>query len=299
MPLLIKNIGTGLYGSYVLLMTGIGLFHGISSLGIGFHFKRFMPSAQDIVKRRDLFYPQFLLILFSVGVFSIPLLISNTSIKSIFFKDEANFSMVLVVLILIARVFSSQANSYFRYTHRMKYFTFASTSQPYLMIFFISVFIFFFHKKTLNFLLLAYLFSLLINAVPLLVKICKEIGFRFPTLRMRNTIEDIRLGFPLVLSYIVDFILSGSDRYVIAFFMSTTAVGYYSPAYTLGSIIILFPKVFGVVLHPLISRATDHGEEKEIKVLVDYSIKFFSSYCHSLYYWKLCVQQTSAHYFSQ
>lgn len=275
LPILIKNIGANSYGGYVLLMTGMGFISGVSTLGVGFKFKRFMPSTGGTIEKRNLFYPQFFFQLISAFVVSLLLIISSNFIKTTVFKGEVVFSMYLVAIILIAYVLYGVSTDFFRYTHRMNYFTITTTSQPYLMILFIGIAVYIFHKKTLNFLLLAYLSTLILIAAPLLVKICKEIGFRLPTFRIRSIVEDIRLGFPLVLSYVVDFILSGSDRYVIAILMSTVAVGYYSPAYTLGSLVILFPKVFGVVLPPLLSRATDKGIENEVKILIDYSIKLF------------------------
>lgn len=275
LPILIKSIGASSYGGYVLLMTGMGFISGVSTLGVGFEFKRFMPSTEETIEKRNLFYPQFFFQLISAFVVSLFLIISSNFIKTTVLKGEVIFSMYLVAFILIAYVLYSVSTDFFRYTRRMNYFTIATTTQSYLMILFMAIAIYFFHKKALNFLLLAYLFPLILIATPLLVKICKEIGFKLVGFSIGNIVKDIRLGFPLVLSYVADFILSGSDRYVIAILISTTAVGYYSPAYTLGSLIILFPKVFGVVLPPLLSRATDTGRENEVKSLVNYSIKLF------------------------
>ncbi|MCK5698923.1 MAG: polysaccharide biosynthesis C-terminal domain-containing protein, partial [Candidatus Aenigmarchaeota archaeon] len=70
-------------------------------------------------------------------------------------------------------------------------------------------------------------------------------------------------------------ILSTSDRYVIALLLSVTEVGYYNPAYALGSLIIFFPMVSGVVLPPLLSKAVDTGREHEARVMVDYTVKGF------------------------
>ena len=88
----------------------------------------------------------------------------------------------------------------------------------------------------------------------------KEIGFVFITYNRKNLIKDIKLGFPLVLAYIVDVILYSSDRYVIAYFMTVTAVGYYNPGYALGGFIALFPKAFGMVLPQFISKSVDQGK---------------------------------------
>lgn len=274
MPVLIKSIGSDFYGNYILLITGLGFISGVSTFGVGFKLRRFMPSAETAVERNNLFYPPLFFRLGSVFIISVLLIISSSFIKAVFY-EEGDFSMYIVALILVCYVLYSLSADFFRYTDRMNYFTVATTGQAYLTVFFIVVIIFVFREKTLNSLLLAYLFALIVIGAPLLVKVYKEIGFRHSTFSVRSFIEDMRLGFPLVLSYMVDFILSGSDRYIIAAFMSAKAVGCYSPAYTLGSLVILFPRVFGVVLPPLLSRAYDSGRNDEVAVLVNYSIKFF------------------------
>lgn len=275
LPILIKNIGTSLYGSYTLLVTGISFISATSTLGVGFKFKRFLPSADGITEQRNLFFPQLIFQLISIFLISFILIMSSNFIKATIFKNQVDFSMYLVIAILIAYVFYSASAEFFLYSHRMNYFTIATSGQVYLSILFITIAIYFLHTKTLNSLLLAYLTALVFTAIPFLVKVFKEIGLVIPSLKIKDIIEDIYLGFPLVLSYIMDFILSASDKYIIAIFISTTAVGFYSPAYTLGSLIILIPKVFGVVLSPLFSKATDSDDKNEVKVMADYAIKLF------------------------
>lgn len=280
MPILIKNIGTSLYGGYVLLITGIGFISAISTFGVGFNFKRFIPSSENKTERSELFYPQLVFQFISIITIAVLLIITQGFIKTTIFKGQLDFSIYLVVGILVCNVLYSNSADFFRYTHRMKFFSLATTLQPYLMILFVVVSIYIFSNKTLNFLLLAYLSTLIIISVPFFGKVLKETGFRFPALRLKSIVGDIRLGFPLVLSYVVDFILNGSDKYVIAFFMSTADVGNYSPAYRLGSLIVLVPKVFsGGVLLPLLSHAADKGNDNKAKSLVNYVLKIFFLVC--------------------
>jgi O-antigen/teichoic acid export membrane protein len=276
MPILIKSVGVNFYGGYVLLMTGIGFVSMVSTFGVGFKFKRFAPSTSDNNKRRKLFYLQVFFHLISVLLVSSVLIAWRETIKSTVFKGELEFSMWLVAAALVFYVFYSLSADYFRYTHRMKVFSGAVTGQPYLMILLMVGGIYLFHKKTLDFLLLAYIVTLILVSGVLFVLIYREIGFRFPRLEVESIIEDIRLGFPLVLSYVVDFVLEGSDKYIIALMISTAAVGYYSPAYRLGTLILFIPKVCcGGVLLPLLSHAIDMGKEEIARRLIHYVIKLF------------------------
>lgn len=274
-PLLIKNIGVAPYGGYILVNSGIGFLFGISSLGVGFKFKRFGPSAKEAIKRKELFYPQFFFQLLSISIISIILLIFGEFIKTNFFKNEIVFSMHLVCFVLATTFLFSQSADFFRYTHRIGVFSVAIIIYPYLGILFIALAIYLFGSPRINSLLLAEIFAFILVGAPLLIKICKEIGFQILIFRIKEIIEDIRLGFPLILSYIVEFILAASDRYVIAFFMSPLAVGYYTPAYALGSLLILIPRAMNVALSPLLSSALDEKKHNKVKMLTHYSIKFF------------------------
>ncbi len=73
----------------------------------------------------------------------------------------------------------------------------------------------------------------------------------------------------------IDFILSGSDRFIIAYFMTPIAVGYYAPAYVLGSLIIIFPKMLGASLPQIIALSSDSGDTTVSKILIEKSIKMF------------------------
>lgn len=275
-PVLVKNIGSSLYGGYVLLFTGLGFISAISTLGVGFNFKRFMPSAVSVSEKRELVYPQFIFQLISIAVVCLLLIIFSGSIKTAFFKNQIDFSMWLVDLILIATVVYSVSGNYFIYTQKTKNFTLAVTSQSCIMVLFIVTAMFIFHKQSINMLLLAELCALIVVSIPLFLKMYKEIGFCFLIPRKDYIIKDISLGFPLILLYVADFILNGSDKFIIAFLLSAKEVGYYSPAYALGSLIILIPRVIsGGVLLPFLSKAADSGQHSTAATLIRYTIKLF------------------------
>lgn len=58
MPIIIKSAGATVYGGYILITMIVSFLFGISSLGVGFKCRRYLPSAMDIESRRKLFYPQ-------------------------------------------------------------------------------------------------------------------------------------------------------------------------------------------------------------------------------------------------
>lgn len=57
LPILVKFLGTTAYGIYVLVIITLGFIFGISSWGVGFRSRRYLPAAKDMEDRRKLFYP--------------------------------------------------------------------------------------------------------------------------------------------------------------------------------------------------------------------------------------------------
>ncbi len=273
LPILIKSIGVTVYGGYTLVITTLGLLFGISSFGVGFRYKRFLPSSVEKKARQELFYPQFLFQVAVIIVFSLLALFFNPLVQR--HIHDFQLAIWLIPIYLLAMTLWSQSTDYFRYTNRMAYFNYSTVFQPYAFIGVILFILALSQKLTVNLLLALQILVMVIITIPLLIKMLGEIGLKPYFYGIKQLIGDAKLGFPLILSYLVDFILSGSDRYFIAAFISVTAVGYYNPAYMLGSLIIFFPKVSGVVLPPLISKAVDEGREHEAQTMINYTLKGF------------------------
>ena len=275
LPLIIKTAGVTIYGGYILLISAIEFIYGISSFGVGFRYKRFFPSSKDVKSRCELFYPQFLFQITSIFVLSFVILLFEPFLNSWLLNNNIDFIIFLAPLLILLKVCYSQSLDYFRYSGKMNYYSLATVVTPYLGIGIIFLFFYSFHNLNVDLLISAQIISMFLIATPLFIIVFREIGFNIPNIKISEFKEDIKLGFPLVLGYITSVILSTSDRYVIALLLSVTEVGYYNPAYALGSLIIFFPMVSGVVLPPLISKAVDTGREHEARVMVDYTVKGF------------------------
>ncbi len=275
MPIIIKTIGIKVYGGYSILITSVGFLMAIASFGVGFRRNRFLPSAQDAQERRDLFYPPFYINLACLMLLSLGLIISYPILDRLFFKGDLLFLIWLVVPYYLFNSLYGQTTGYFRYTHRINYFNYSTLAYACLNITMILLLSSLAYKLTLNVLFIIQIFSSILVALPLTIKMIQEIGLRFAIPNIQDLFDDIKLGFPLVLAYFVDFILNSSDKFVITAYISITAVGYYNAAYALGSFIIVIPTISGVVLPPLISKAVDTGNEVEARTMINYTVKGF------------------------
>lgn len=275
MPIIIKTVGVEIYGGFVLLTSILGIAFGISSFGAGFRAQRFMPSAKAMSERGELFYPQFYFNILIILILSLLFVLLENPLKIHLFKNEVSFSVWIMPLYLVLYLLYSQGSFYFRYTSRVQYMTLAGLCFPYLHIGFILLYLYAYGPISINILVISMALASLLIAIPSFCVIFREIGTKFSFYKAGSLISDIKIGFPLVLGFIVDFILAGSDRYFIAFYLTVMDVGYYTPGYVLGSLIVFIPKAMGTALPQLLSKAVDNKDEYEAQRMLNYALKIF------------------------
>jgi len=275
MPLIIKTVGITVYGGYILVSTLLGFTFGISSFGVGFKSGRFLPASEGRKERRAFFYPQFCFQFLSIVVLSLVIFVFYPMLDRLFFKSTFNFSRWLVFPYLFLYFLFSQIVGYLMSTHRVHHFNFSTVAFPYVNIALVALVYLKTHHLSVNTLFLMQIAAYLLLVIPLLAMLFREIGLEFTLPEFKELVSDIKLGLPLRINYIMDFLLSSSDRYLITYFLTVAAVGYYNPGYALGSLIIFFPRVSGVVLVPLMSKALDTGNKEQAHNMFKYTIKGF------------------------
>ena len=274
-PIIIKTVGIETYGGYTLLASLYGIAYGISSFGVGYKAQRHLPAAKTSQERRELFYPQFLFHLSSIIVMSIVIILSSRLINELLFDNSIAYSIFLIPALLMTKALYSQANLYYRFTSRISIMTVMSLMYGYLDIAVILFCFYYLKSISINILLFSQSFVGLGIGVVSFYFIIRDINIRFIFYKLKELYLDIKIGFPLILNMIIDFILSGSDRYFIALYISVASVGYYSTGYMLGTLIILLPKAMGGALPQLLSRAIDLDDNRSVDLLLNYSVKIF------------------------
>lgn len=274
-PIIIKTSGASVYGAYSLLIALTGFIYGISSFGVGYNCKRLLPSITDYKVRKDIFIPQFTFQLFSLSILIFLLISFYLWFEFDVGNQHGKFVVWIFIPLLLTHFLYSQIADYFRYTHRIGIFNYATTAQPYLFIGLISSYWYIYNDINVNSLLIAISISSILVTIPLICLLVKEIRFDFVFGTYDKYFKDIKLGLPLTLSYVVDVVIAMSDRFVIAAFLGVAAVGYYIPAYTIGMLPIVLAKVFGVVLPPMMSRLVDNDSKSTAEEVVNLSIKIY------------------------
>lgn len=274
-PIIISITGPEIFGTYVLLVTYLGVVIGVSSFGVGVIAKRRLPSTTNANERAKKFYPQFRFQMISIWALGLTSTLGYVCIIELGHSGLPNFPIWMLIAYLTAYTLYSQAADYFRYTHRIGVFNAATVAQPYLFI--VLTYTAYKSTDTLNIKILlgSLIASCLFIAALLIIKIIREIGIQSPRLVKKHISNEIKIGLPLVLAYLVDVSLASGDRFIIAAILSTHDVGVYVPAYALGSLVLVIPKVLGVILPPLISRKVDSGDTEGARQLLEQAIKIF------------------------
>jgi O-antigen/teichoic acid export membrane protein len=270
-PIIIKLSGSEVYGQYALFSSCMGFIFGISSVGVGVHARRRLPSTNHPIEKANQFFPQFNLQIVLVIFFGFLFLLACKLLNQ---WTEFKFQKIPLWIIptyLLTFSFLSQICDYFRFTHRIGTFNLGTALQPYIFLV-IALFSFMITMTLdLNSLVLSQIMASVIVFMLLFPRLYHEIGFRVRFLKIHELRLELLIGYPLVLSYIVDFILSSGDRFIIANMLSVKDVGHYVSAYALGSITMIFPRAISVVLLPTISRLIDLGDNSRANELLNKS----------------------------
>jgi O-antigen/teichoic acid export membrane protein len=211
----------------------------------------------------------------SISVLGITGAIVFPLLRDYFAWDISKFSSALLFGYLLSLALFSQTADYFRNTHRLFSFNVLTVVQPYAYIGTALSCYLFTSRLTISTLLASYIAATLGITIYFLFKLTREIGISVPPNMQSEWEKDMRLGFPITLSYLVEFLLSGGDRFIIAALLSVREVGIYSPAYTIGALILFLPRALGVILPPILVRQIDSGEAAKAHTLAQSAIRIF------------------------
>lgn len=255
---IIKIYGVTVFGLYIVTTSALGVFFGVSGLGVGVNSKRFLPAANSNREKAELFLPQFYFNLVVIIFFSTIFLMAFCFMgrDQPMYPSGVEFAPVYVIVYAV----HSQLCDYFKNTRRIVIFSFGTAAVP--VIFLLSVLsqINFLSLTALGDLLVKYILALSLVSTPLLAIVFRDLRqWRPRPWTVRGILLEARLGLPLVAAFLVDVALSFGDRYLVAALSSPAAAGAYATAALLASAPIFIPKAISVVLTPILARHVDLG----------------------------------------
>jgi len=113
----------------------------------------------------------------------------------------------------------------------------------------------------------------LLMLIILLYEIISDLGFYIP--RFTYMREFLKFGLPTIPGIFSAWIVSSSDRYLIGYYLGVKYVGYYNPAYSLGSLLNFIIGSLGFLLPAALSKLYEEGKIEEVKLYLEYLLKYY------------------------
>jgi len=270
LPVLTKNMPVEEYGIWSQVNITIGLASIIILLGLPHSMVRFMAAMKERNEIRERFYSILSIIFVMAILASIAFYYFSGTLAALLFGNNIAITRLLPVLILIESINAILYN-YFRTFQRMKVYSFFTFIGIYLSIalayYFVSL------GGGIYGAVIGLLLSKFILFLVMISLIIVEIGISIPM--FRNIRDYLAFGLPLVPSGLSDWVINSSDRYVISIFLGTAYVGYYSPGYLLGNIIVMFIYPIGCVLPVELAKHFDENKKELVETILNRSLKYF------------------------
>jgi O-antigen/teichoic acid export membrane protein len=271
LPILTKSLSITDYGIYVQLNVTISLIPVFILMGLpSYAMVRFLSGQTNKRIIQEGFYSIALFILLISVLVSFLILLLSKQISQIIFANN-----ILIVKILSLIIIFSSFNIFLQYY----FITFQQIKKYSLLL----------CLKTISSTILIIGFVLYGNGVIgiaigilcneflfLIINyriIYSEIGIKFP--QFTELKKYLNLSVPTIPGSLSYWVVDSSDRYLIGILLGVTSVGYYSPGYTLGSIVLMFASPITSILTASLSKSYNEKKEDEVKNLLENSIKYF------------------------
>jgi len=269
LSLITKNLGVQDYGVWSQIRITMGLLVSFAFLGLHESLIRFIPGEKDEKKIKEGFYSSASLIFLMNLAISLALMVFSGPLSE-FLKINQIFVRMLSLII----IFESLNNIFLVFIRAKneigKYFWFV-VSRIILEIVFLVAMILLGHG------LFGIIFSLLFIKVMfflvLFLYVFKKIGFKVPDFSLIRSY--LSFGVPTIVDGLSYWVVTSSDRYLIAFFLGIIFVGYYVPAYSITYLLSAFIFPLSFMLSVVLPKFFDENNMEQVKNYLRNSFKYF------------------------
>jgi O-antigen/teichoic acid export membrane protein len=231
---------------------------------------RFGAAAKGKRDVQELFYSMGFIVLATSLLISGLFLLLTPQIATSLFQNNLAAALLLVPNILIACLIFF-AWQYFVTFQQIKRYTWLNLFNAYLETALVAYFVL--AGYGLEGAVIALLVEQLVVFLIMMYLIVAEIGFATP--KFMHVRQYLNYGLPLIPGSLSGWIVNSSDRYLIALFLGTAAVGYYSPGYTAGTTIGMVAAPLSTLLPAVLSKHYDENNLVDIRTILTYSLKYY------------------------
>jgi len=270
LPILTKTLPIEEYGTYVQITVTIGLIPGVVMLGLPYTMVRFLAAAKSREEIQEGYYSIVGITIVTAGVAALALFLLAEPIAGALFDGQVLITQILAAVVFLECMNGLQYN-YFRTFQQIKRYSGLTFFKTCLQLVLVGALV------LAGYGILGATVGLFVSSLVLFIAmdaiIISEIGIAIP--KFTHLREYLAFGLPTVPGNLSSWVVNSSDRYVIALFLGTAYVGYYSPGYTVGNIVSMFIAPLSFMLPAVLSKHYDEGNIKDVKTVLSYSMKYF------------------------
>ena len=269
-PILTKNIPIDDYGVYVQITITVSLLPNLIMLGLPYTMVRFLAAHESRERIQEVFYTLFFTIMSLNVLILILLLLLSGFISTTLLNNNLLLAKIMALIVFFASINVFLMN-YFRTFQQIKTYSIFSITQTFVNILLTGYFIFSGYGvlgAVISLLISQFFITLLILPI-----ILRQIGFKIP--KFENLREYLSFGLPTVPGNFSKWIVDSSDRYIITLILGIAYVGYYSPGYNVGWMIVFIAQPLATLLPPALSKFYDQNKLKQVNVITEYSLKYY------------------------
>jgi O-antigen/teichoic acid export membrane protein len=270
-PLIIKLSGVSQFGEYVLLGYSATFIAAISSFGTNYHYRLSLPKIKNTFEQGKIFIPQFLFRIVILSLFCTLIFIFENNLKKYFLLSEFNINYF--ILLIFGLLIYEQVTDFFKYTDNLDKFNYLNVAPIYFYVILTYFYGVYYNYLNINILLKIQALSYLLICLPILIyKVLIKINIFIAKKDWQIFFSNYRMGFPLVVGFIIDFLVANSDRFLIGHYLSSSAVGQYQVAYQLAVLLAFIPQIICIILPAKLLNLISSGEIKLAEEIVDLSL---------------------------
>lgn len=270
LPIIAKTMDAASYGIWAQVTVTLLLVFPLCTLGLDYALNRFLPHKTDKGEIRELFFSVTAVALLSSSVIAGVILLLKNQMADVLFGDVGMASIVVIMAgTLMFRTLASVATNYFRAFRQTKTYAALSVALELGEIGLAS------YLVLAGYGIQGAVYALLVTrAIIFLVAISlviRQIGIRIP--HFTNIRSYLGFSLPLMTLPLIWWVLSWSDRYLIAVFLDTAQVGIYSAAYIIGSASAIYLGPLTDLMLATLSKLYEEKRLTEIRTILSRSLK--------------------------
>ncbi len=272
LPVITKNLGTNDYGLWIQVLVTISLLSSVAMLGQGMTILRFLKASEDRKRISGEYFGALALVVGCGLILSILMIGLSIPLAELIFDDNSlAVLLVAAALIIPFSAFTGINNSYLRAMGKIKTYAalniFNAFGEVGLILFFVIG-----GLGVLGAVLGSLLIAVIVFFIGLAI-VLHQVGFSRPDREVFR--RNLKFGLPLAPNTFIRWVISSSDRYLLAILVGLSLAGIYSAAYNIGGVIFLLVTPIQLILYPTLARLFDEGRIDDVKDYIRRSFRYY------------------------